>query len=196
MFLDKLKNYQLILASGSPRRKELLEGIGVPVKVELNGEVNETYPSEMPLEEVPEHLAQVKSLGFGRKLANNELLITADTVVICNQQLLGKPVDKADAERMLKMLSGNEHQVLTGVCLRTAQHTRTFTAHTAVYFRPLSIQEIDYYIDAYKPYDKAGAYGVQEWIGYVGIERIDGSYFNVMGLPMQRLCTELDEFLN
>ncbi len=195
MLLDKLKNYQLILASGSPRRKQLIEGLGVPCKIELNGEVEETYPPDMPLEKVPVHLAQIKSLGFGRQLANNELLITADTVVICNHQLLGKPTDKTDAERMLKMLSGNKHEVLTGVCLRTTQHTHTFTAHTTVFFRPLSMPEIDYYIDTYKPYDKAGAYGAQEWIGYVGIERIEGSYFNVMGLPMQRLYVELDEFL-
>ena len=184
---------KIILASGSPRRRQLMEGLGIPFTVELSGDVEEIIPAGMPLEKTPEYLARVKSEAF-RPLAGDELLITADTVVICHRQLLGKPANKADAERMLRLLSGNRHDVLTGVCLRTSQTTHTFTAHTAVFFRPLSAAEIDYYIDCYRPYDKAGAYGAQEWIGYVGIERIEGSYFNVMGLPLQQLYTALMQF--
>ena len=196
MLLPKLNKYEIILASGSPRRQQLIAGLGVPFRVELPNEVEEIIPEELSLEKVPAHLAQVKSTSFGRALTDNELLITADTVVLCNNQLLGKPIDKTDAERMLKMLSGNKHEVLTGVCFRTAKAQHIFTAQTFVYFRPLSIQEIEYYIEHYKPYDKAGAYGAQEWIGYIGIERIEGSYFNVMGLPMQQLYVELEEFLS
>jgi septum formation protein len=184
---------KLILASGSPRRQQLMEGLGIPFTVELSGDVEEIIPAGMPLEEAPEYLARLKSEAF-RPLAGDELVITADTVVICQQQLLGKPAGKADAERMLRLLSGNKHDVLTGVCLRTTQATHTFTAHTAVFFRPLSTAEIGYYIDRYRPYDKAGAYGAQEWIGYVGIERIEGSYFNVMGLPLQLLYAALMQF--
>jgi septum formation protein len=183
---------RIILASGSPRRQQLMEGLGIPFTVERSGEVEEIIPAGMPPETTPEYLARLKSEAF-RPLSADELVITADTVVICNRQLLGKPADKADAERMLRLLSGNKHDVLTGVCLRTVETMHTFTAHTAVFFRPLSADEINYYIDRYRPYDKAGAYGVQEWIGYVGIERIEGSYYNVMGLPLQQLYAALRE---
>ena len=183
---------KIILASGSPRRQELMKGLGIPFTVELSGEVEEIIPAGTPLETVPGYLARVKSEAF-RPLAGDELVITADTIVVCQQQLLGKPAGKADAERMLRLLSGNKHDVFTGVCLRTAQAMHTFTAHTAVFFRPLSTDEIEYYIDHYQPYDKAGAYGAQEWIGYVGIERIEGSYFNVLGLPVQPLYAALRE---
>jgi septum formation protein len=181
---------KIILASGSPRRQQLMEGLGFPFKVELSGSVEEIVPAGTPLEQAPEYLARVKSEAF-RPLAADELLITADTVVICNRQLLGKPADKAEAQRMLRLLSGNKHEVLTGVCLRTIETMHAFTAQTTVFFRPLTATEIDYYIDRYRPYDKAGAYGAQEWIGYVGIERIEGSYFNVMGLPVQQLYAAL-----
>jgi septum formation protein len=185
---------KIILASGSPRRQQLMEGLDIPFKVELSGSVEEIVPAEMPLEQAPEYLARVKSEAF-RPLAGDELLITADTVVICSRQLLGKPADKAEAQRMLRLLSGNKHEVLTGVCLRTIETMHAFTVQTTVFFRSLTATEIDYYIDRYRPYDKAGAYGAQEWIGYVGIERIEGSYFNVMGLPVQQLYAALQPFL-
>ncbi|MDR0728835.1 MAG: Maf family nucleotide pyrophosphatase [Prevotellaceae bacterium] len=182
----------LILASGSPRRRQLMEGLDIPFKVELTGEVDEIIPAAISPEEAPEYLARLKSAAF-RPLTPGETLITADTVVICRGQLLGKPADKAGARRMLQLLSDNRHDVLTGVCLRTTAVVRTFTARTTVFFRPLSAAEIDFYLDHYCPYDKAGAYGVQEWIGFVGIERIEGSYFNVMGLPLHQLYAELQE---
>jgi septum formation protein len=181
----------LVLASTSPRRKQLIAGLGLPFRIERGGEVEETIPPGMPPEQAPVYLAQIKSQAFGRPLSDDEVLITADTVVVLRGQLLGKPVDKADAQRMLRLLSGQRHEVLTGVCLRTIKETRTFTAQTSVFFRPLSAWEIDSYIENYRPYDKAGAYGAQEWIGYIGIERIEGSYFNVMGLPLQQLYSEL-----
>jgi septum formation protein len=196
MLLDQLKNHKVILASVSPRRKQLMDGLAISYTIETPVDVAEIIPVGMPAEEAPVYLARVKSEAFGRQLLHNELLITADTVVLCNGQLLGKPVDKADAERMLKMLSGNQHEVLTGVCLRSRQKMHTFMARTVVYFRPLSMQEIDFYLERYRPYDKAGAYGAQEWIGYAGIERIEGSYFNVMGLPVQQLYIALEEFLS
>ncbi|MDR2361845.1 MAG: Maf family nucleotide pyrophosphatase [Prevotellaceae bacterium] len=180
----------LILASGSPRRRQLMEGLDIPFKVELAGEVDEIIPPNISPKEAPEYLARLKSAAF-RPLISGETLITADTVVICHGQLLGKPADRADARRMLQLLSDNRHDVLTGVCLRTTAVVRTFTACTTVVFRPLSDAEIDFYLDRYRPYDKAGAYGAQEWIGFVGIERIEGSYFNVMGLPLQQLYAEL-----
>ena len=195
MLPDKLKTYKVILASGSPRRIELLKGMGIEYTVELNGEVEESYPADMPVREVPAFLARLKSQAFGRPLAENELLITADTVVVCNNQLLGKPVDKNDAIRMLHLLSGNSHEVHTGVCVRTQAREHVFTVKSVVHFRVLSSDEIAYYIDDYKPFDKAGAYGVQEWIGYIGIEHIEGSYFNVMGLPTQQLYVELGGFI-
>ncbi len=195
MLLHKLKDYKVILASGSPRRRELLKGMGVDYTVELNDEVDESYPQGLLPEEVPAYLSQLKSRAFGRPLAKDELLITADTVVICNGQLLGKPLDATDAVRMLSALSGNRHEVLTGVCMRTCNHEQVFTAQSAVSFRALLPEEINYYVDTCKPFDKAGAYGVQEWIGYTGIEHIEGSYFNVMGLPTQRLYVELSNFL-
>jgi septum formation protein len=170
---------------------ELLKGMGIDYTVELNNEVDESYPAGMPVREVPVFLARLKSQAFGRPLADNELLITADTVVICNEQLLGKPVDRDDAIRMLQLLSGNTHEVHTGVCVRTQALEHVFCAKSEVHFRHLSVDEIEYYIKVYKPYDKAGAYGVQEWIGYIGIEHIEGSYFNVMGLPTQQLYIEL-----
>ncbi len=195
MLLHKLKDYKVILASGSPRRKELLKGMGIDYTVELNEEVDESYPADISLEAVPAYLAKLKSRAFGRPLAKDELLITADTVVICNGQLLGKPLDAGAAVQMLSALSGNRHEVLTGVCVRTCDREHEFTARSSVSFRALLSEEIAYYVETYKPFDKAGAYGVQEWIGYIGIEHIEGSYFNVMGLPTQRLYVELDTFL-
>jgi len=170
--------------------------MGIDYTVELNGEVDESYPADMPVREVPAFLARIKSHAFGRPLAEHELLITADTVVVCEEQLLGKPVDANDAIRMLNILSGNSHEVHTGVCVRTHRREHVFTVKSTVHFRSLSSDEITYYIDACKPFDKAGAYGVQEWIGYIGIEHIEGSYFNVMGLPTQQLYVELLAFVD
>ncbi len=195
MLLNTLKSYKVILASGSPRRKELLKGMGIAYTVELNQAVDETYPADLPLQEVPAFLARLKSQAFGRALDRDELLITADTVVLCNHQLLGKPADAGDAVRMLHILSGNKHEVLTGVCIRTHDRELVFTAQSTVSFRLLSSDELNYYVETCKPFDKAGAYGVQEWIGYIGIDHIEGSYFNVMGLPTQRLYVELNRFL-
>ena len=196
MLLNKLQHYKVILASGSPRRKELLKGMGIDYTVELNKEVEETFPADMPLREVPAFLARLKSHAIERQLSDNELLITADTVVICNERLLGKPVNVDDALQMLQLLSGNSHEVHTGVCVRTAARECVFTVKSVVHFRTLSSAEIDYYVKIYKPYDKAGAYGVQEWIGYIGIDHIEGSYFNVMGLPTQQLYVELCKFVD
>jgi septum formation protein len=195
MLLNQIRDYQVILASSSPRRKELLRGMGINYVVELGQDVDETYPPNLLPAKIPEFLAKLKSQAFPRHLSNNELLLTADTIVAYKGQVLGKPVDAADAARMLQSLSGNRHEVLTGICMRTHSHKKCFTTCSAVTFRHLSAAEISYYVDAYKPFDKAGAYGVQEWIGYIGIEHIEGSYFNVMGLPTQRLYVELSEFL-
>ena len=144
---------------------------------------------------VPEYMAKGKSDGFHRELSENEILITADTMVLCNGAILGKPKDKEDALRMLGMLQNNKHTVITGVCIRSNHKKRSFSASTEVFFDTLSEEELEHYVEIYKPYDKAGAYGVQEWIGYIGINRIEGSYFNVMGLPVQRLYNELREFI-
>lgn len=195
MLLKQIEDYQVILASGSPRRKELLKGMGINFLVELGQDVDETYPPGLPLLEIPEFLARLKAQAFPRDLSDSELLLTADTIVACKGQVLGKPVDADDAARMLQTLSGNRHEVLTGICMRTRYHEKCFTACSAVTFRRLSPAEISYYVDTYKPFDKAGSYGVQEWIGYIGIEHIEGSYFNIMGLPTQRLYVELSEFL-
>jgi septum formation protein len=195
MLLNQIKDYQVILASNSPRRKELLKGMGIPYFVELGQDVDETYPPNLQPANIPEFLAKLKSQSFPRHLLNNELLLTADTIVTYKGQVLGKPVDTDDATRMLQTLSGNRHEVLTGICMRTRHHEKCFTARSVVTFRHLSSAEIAYYIDTCQPFDKAGAYGVQEWIGYIGIAHIEGSYFNVMGLPTQQLYMELGEFL-
>jgi len=195
MLRDKLNGLKLILASSSPRRKLLLEGIDLDFSIEADGDVAEDFDESMDIQKVPEYLAELKSDGFSRKLENDEILITADTMVLCNNEILGKPQDRNDAINILFKLSGKKHQVLTGVFIRSNYNSRSFTATTDVYFRDLSREEIEYYVDNYSPYDKAGAYGAQEWIGYIAINRIEGSYFNVMGLPIQRLYLELDKFL-
>ena len=195
MLHEKLKNKKLILASQSPRRQELLRGLDVDFTLAPRYHVDEVYPPEMPKDEVPVYLARLKSEHYPQPLADNEILITADTLVWCKNEFLGKPQNEEDAARMLRLMSGCAHEVLTGVCLRSASKTATFLATTHVHFRTLAQSEIDYYIDTYKPMDKAGAYGIQEWIGYAAIERIEGSYYNVVGLPMQRLYVELERFV-
>ncbi len=188
---DILSGKRIVLGSASPRRKELLEGIGIRFKVEATPNTPEVYDPSTPLEHVPTVLARNKSEYFHRPLEEDEILITADTVVICNDMLLGKPKDKHDAKCILNMLSDNTHKVITGVCIRTLVETREFSSMSEVTFRPLTDEEIEYYISNYHPFDKAGSYGIQEWIGYIGISSISGSYFNVMGLPIHRLHDEL-----
>lgn len=194
MLKELLKNRTVILSSASPRRELLVKGLDIDFAIELNGETEEVYDASMDPSEVPEYLSNLKSLHFGRVLTENEILITADTMVLCNGEILGKPADRDDAVRILSKLSGNRHTVITGVTLRSVSSQRTFSATTDVWFRKLSQEEIYYYIDNYKPYDKAGAYGAQDWIGYIAIEKIEGSYFNVMGLPVQKLYREIEKF--
>ncbi len=190
-----LKGKQLVLASNSPRRQQLLKGLDVDFEIWSTNHEDESYPDDLPVEQVPSYLAKHKASFFLDRLSDETVLITCDTIVLCNNQVLGKPVDASDAERILKMLSGNKHAVITGTCITSKFKSHCFDAITDVYFKNINIEEINYYIDKYKPFDKAGAYGIQEWIGYIGIERIEGSYFNVMGLPVQRLHKELIEFL-
>jgi septum formation protein len=192
--LSNLKKYQVILASKSPRRQELLRDMGVDFSI-LTKETDESFPPEMPLEEVPKYLSLQKSLAFNEdELPAGFLLITSDTVVICEGEILGKPKDKADAVRMLQMLSGKTHHVVTGVTVRSVEKTESFAVRSNVTFAALDDEEIDYYIEHCKPYDKAGAYGIQEWIGYVGISGLEGSFYNVMGLPTRKLYQCLKSF--
>ncbi len=183
--------YKLILASNSPRRKELLAGLGVPFEVRVLQDIDEHYPENLPVNEVARYIAKEKADAYRRIVAADELIITADTVVIVGDEILGKPVDEADAVRMLKLLSGRTHQVMTGVCLLTAEKERCFDVTTDVTFKALTDEEIHYYVNRYRPFDKAGAYGIQEWIGYIGVTGLNGSYYNVMGLPVQRIYQEL-----
>ena len=190
-----LVSYNLILASASPRRRQLLAECGLKFTLAEKFECDETFDSAMPCNQVAEYLSTLKSNAYPKSLETNDILLTADTVVIANNRILGKPADRADAIAMLSMLSGKSHTVITGVTIRTAEHSHSFSVESKVYFREITTEEIDYYIDTYKPFDKAGAYGIQEWIGYVAIEGIEGSFFNVMGLPVQRLYVELTELL-
>ena len=192
--LSNLKKYHIILASKSPRRQELLRGMGVDFEI-LTKETDESFPPEMPLDEVPKYLSLQKSLAFGEnELPKDYLLITSDTVVICEGEILGKPKDREDAARMLQLLSGKTHHVVTGVTVRSAEKTVSFAVRSNVTFADLEQDEIDYYIEHCKPYDKAGAYGIQEWIGYVGISGLEGSFYNVMGLPTRKLYQALKGF--
>ena len=183
--------YKLILASNSPRRKELLAGLGIPFEVRVLQDIDEHYPENLPVNEVARYIAKEKADAYRCIVAADELIITADTVVIVGDEILGKPVDEADAVRMLKLLSGRTHQVTTGVCLLTAEKERCFDVTTDVTFKALTDEEIHYYVNRYRPFDKAGAYGIQEWIGYIGVTGLNGSYYNVMGLPVQRIYQEL-----
>lgn len=189
------EDYIFTLASASPRRRELLKGLDIDFTVEPGKDEREAYSEGMPHTAIPEFLARHKSETFHRALLPGEVLITADTLVFLDQEILGKPRDRGEAIVMLQELSGRTHTVTTGVALRTCERIHTFSDTTEVDFKPLTEGEIAYYVEKYRPYDKAGAYGVQEWIGYTGITAIRGSYFNVMGLPVQRLYTELCDFL-
>ena len=185
------KRLKIILASASPRRKELLAGLDLDFEVKVVKGVSESYPKTLRAEEVPQYSSREKAAAY--QVDDDELLLTADTVVIVDNTILGKPHDADDARRMLRLISGRTHQVVTGVTLTTAKAQKTFGVSTDVTFRQLTDDEIDYYIAHYRPFDKAGAYGIQEWIGYVGVTSIHGSYYNVMGLPVQRIYQEIME---
>ena len=189
--LDNLKNYKVILASNSPRRKELLAGLGVDYEVRTLPDVDESYPDTLKGADIPLFIAKEKADAYLNMMQPGELMITADTIVWLDGKVLGKPKDREDALQMLRAMSGRAHEVFTGVCITTTEWQRSFTAQTMVRFAELSEEEITYYVDKYKPMDKAGAYGVQEWIGFIGVEDISGSYYNIMGLPVQRLYKEL-----
>ena len=186
---------KIILASNSPRRRELLAALDIEFTIDTLTSFVETYPQDTPHEKVPELMSRGKSLGFHRPLDADEILVTSDTMVLCGKEILGKPSDRPDAVRMLKLLSGREHQVITAVTIRDFKREKTFSVTSNVFFKQLSDEEIDYYIDTYKPFDKAGAYGIQEWIGYIGITGIEGSFYNVMGFPTQRFHDELLDFI-
>ncbi|MDO4160696.1 MAG: Maf-like protein [Prevotellaceae bacterium] len=189
-----MKNYHIILSSNSPRRKELMAGLDLDFEVRVLPGVDESYPDDMPVSKVAEYISREKAEAYKKEIKSDELVITADTVVILGDEVLGKPSDEEDAKRMLRKLSGNTHHVITGVCLTTSERQHSFSVVTGVTFKSLSEDEIDYYVSKYKPLDKAGSYGIQEWIGYVGVTSIEGSYFNVMGLPVQRIYQELQRF--
>ena len=187
-------SHKLILASNSPRRKELLAGLDVQFEVRVLQGIDEGYPATLPTAEIAEYIAQKKAAAYRETIAADELVITADTIVVLDDEVLGKPKDAADARRMLRELSGRTHQVITGVVLTTRERQEHFSVVSDVTFKQLTDSEIDYYVDTYRPMDKAGAYGIQEWIGYVGVTRLEGSYFNVMGLPVQRIYEALKRF--
>lgn len=185
---------RIILASNSPRRRELLGGLDLDFEVKVLPNIDESYPDNLPAAEVAGYISREKAAPYRTLIGEDDLVITADTVVIVGDEVLGKPKDAEDARRMLQLISGRTHQVITGVCLLTTDKEHTFSVTTDVTFKQLSEDEIAYYIEHYKPFDKAGAYGIQEWIGYVGVTSINGSYFNVMGLPVQRLWEEIKKF--
>lgn len=193
MLFDKLKKYKVILASNSPRRKELLAGLGVDYEIRTLPDVDETYPETLKGADIPLFIAKEKADAYLGMMQPGELMITADTIVWLDGRVLGKPKDREDALQMLRDMSGHTHEVFTGVCITTTEWQRSFAARTEVSFSELSEEEIVYYVDKYQPMDKAGAYGVQEWIGFIGVENISGSYYNIMGLPVQRLYKELEK---
>lgn len=184
-------NYEIILASNSPRRRELLAGLDIDFEVKVLEGIDESYPPHTPVSEIAVCIAEKKAKAYLNLLTDSQLVITADTIVVLGEEVLGKPVDRTDACRMLRLLSGKTHQVITGVCLTTTKEHRRLSVVSDVTFKSLTEEEISYYVDHYRPYDKAGAYGIQEWIGYIGVTRLSGSYFNVMGFPVQRVYQEL-----
>ncbi len=195
---DRLKNYNIILASQSPRRREILKMLGVDFKVVVK-DTDETFPPELQGGAIPEHIAVLKASAFDSELQSmpdNTIIIASDTIVYIDNKVIGKPKGREDAIKMLKTLSGRCHHVLTGVCIKTKDRQRSFFAESKVWFRELSDDEIIYYVDNYRPFDKAGAYAVQEWIGAAAIAKIEGSYYNVMGLPSQMLYNELLKFIS
>lgn len=189
--LDNLKNYKIVLASASPRRRELLQGLDVSFQVRTLPCIDESYPQSLVAGDIPLYISKKKADAYRSLMADDELVITADTIVWSDGMALGKPIDSDDAHKMLQSLSGHTHAVYTGVTITTKREQYSFVAKSDVSFAQLTDEEIEYYVEKYKPMDKAGAYGAQEWIGYIGVENIEGSYFNVMGLPVQRLYREL-----
>jgi septum formation protein len=189
-----IKDYRIILASNSPRRKQLLAGLDIDFSVRVLPDIDESYPPSLPVEQTAEYIAAKKAAAYRQSMAADELVITADTIVVLENEVLGKPHDEGEALSMLRKLSGKTHQVITGVCLTTLAKQRRFSVKTDVTFKQFQEEELDYYVRKYKPMDKAGAYGIQEWIGYVGVTSLNGSYFNVMGLPVQRIYSELLQF--
>ncbi len=195
MLLDRIKKYHLILASQSPRRQVLLKELGFNFEIIVKN-TDESFPNYLKNSEIVEYLALKKSEAFNLEVQHeNTIVITADTIVVCNAEVMNKPLNKEEAFVMLSKLSGNSHDVFTGVCFKTESKIHTFHAHTKVYFNTLSSEEINYYIDNYQPYDKAGSYGIQEWIGFVAIQKMEGSFHNVMGLPIAKLYQELNLFI-
>lgn len=195
--LTNLQKYRIVLGSNSPRRKELLAGLDLDFEVEVIPGIDESYPDNLSSEEIAIHIARQKSEAYLDRMTDNELLITADTIVITygeQIEVIGKPTDREDAINMLRSLSDRVHEVVTGVCLTTKEKSVSFAVSSAVSFAHLDEDEIIYYVDKYRPFDKAGSYGIQEWIGYVGVEAINGSFYNVMGLPVQKLYQELKKF--
>ena len=190
-----INNKKIILASASPRRKELLAGLCVDFEVDTRNNFEEVYSPDIPHDKIPEVLSEGKSFGFHRDLAPDEILITSDTLVLCEDHVMGKPQNREEAYQMLKLLSGRSHKVITGITIRDYQKTSTLSDTAIVHFKELSDNEIYYYIDNFKPFDKAGAYGIQEWIGYIGIDKIEGSYFTIMGFPVHLVYQELNKFL-
>lgn len=190
----KITNYKVLLASNSPRRKELLQGIDIDFEIKVLPDIDESYPASLPVEKVAEFIAEKKASSYTNNLKEDELLITADSVVILDGAIFGKPNNKEEANAMLTALSGKAHRVISGVCLATLEKQVSFSVTSEVLFSELSNEEIEYYINRYSPFDKAGSYGIQEWIGYIGVEHLSGSYFNIMGLPIQRLYRELKNF--
>lgn len=192
--IENISKYKIILASNSPRRKELLGGLGLSFEVKTMPGIDESYPETLRGEEIPKYISAKKAEAYRDVMGDDEMYITADTIVYDADEVLGKPQSREDAIRMLRQLSGHSHDVITGVSIVTKEKTVQFASTSKVFFSDLTDEEIEYYVDNYRPYDKAGAYGIQEWIGFVGVSRIEGSYFNVMGLPVQRLFTELKKF--
>ena len=190
-----LKGKKIILGSNSPRRKELISGLDIEFTVDTGNTFEEVYGPETPHEQIPEVLSEGKSYGFHRPLENDEILITSDTLVLCEDRVMGKPQSREDAIDMIRFLSGRSHKVITAVTLRDSQKCHTSSDTAIVHFKELNDNEIEYYVDTYKPFDKAGAYGIQEWIGYIGIDKIEGSYFTIMGLPVHKVYELLLEFI-
>ncbi|MDR2148443.1 MAG: Maf-like protein [Tannerella sp.] len=187
-------NYKIVLASNSPRRRELLKGLDIDFEIRVIDGIDETHPAGMPVEEIPAYLAHLKADAYIQSMRDDELIITADTVVIIDNQILEKPANESEAIKMLKILSGRKHKVITAVVLTAKDRQKAFSVSSIVDFEELGEEEIVYYVEKYRPFDKAGAYGIQEWIGYIGVCGIEGSFYNVMGLPVQRLYRELKAF--
>ena len=192
--LSVMKDRKVILASASPRRRMLMEGLDIPLEIVSGIDADESVPPGLEAEKIPVHLARRKAEAARHLMKDDSILLTADTIVVLDGEVIGKPADEEDARRMLRRLSGRDHRVITGVCLRSKEKEKCFSAESKVFFGELTGEEIDYYVNTYRPFDKAGSYGIQEWIGYVSVERIEGSFYNVMGLPVHQVYRYLKEF--